>query len=463
MITIPIDTNTLQGYQTFMKCKSLPFYKVEGSSVITDQESYNLVFKVEQENELSVSDSRLFDYQGHVINIALDRKRYAAFLDCGLGKTAIILFWAQAVATKGKVLLLCPLSVINEFFNDAEKFGITVPITNLRETGGTWDSGIGIWNYENIKDLDLRGVSGIALDESSVLKNGDGKTKKWLCSLSSLIEYKIACSATPAPNEQSEYASHAVFLGVSNTNKEFYSRYFRKDGNKWILKDHANKPFYQNLSTWACYIHNPKLLGFECGGYLDEQPDYIEKRLPGQVDLDQGLLFSASAGLGDARKVFKFRCDPNTRRFQYCVEKAKKYRSIVWCNRNDEERAFAKAIPNSCLITGATPIEKRVEYIDAFRRGEINTLISKPSILGWGVNLQQAEAHIYSGYDFSFESLYQAIRRSHRYGRIGRLKVFIPMIEAERPIYETIRRKMSTFEDDVIKLQNQFGLNTDFH
>ena len=130
--------------------------------------------------------------------------------------------------------------------------------------------------------------------------------------------------------------------------------------------------------------------------------------------------------------------------------------TIVWCNRNDEESAFKKNIANSALITGSTPIEQRIEYIDAFRSGEINTLISKPKILGWGVNLQQANAHVYSGYDFSFEAMYQAVRRSHRYGRKGRLKVFFPMIEAERPIYEVIRQKMGTFEQDVINLQNQF-------
>ena len=201
------------------------------------------------------------------------------------------------------------------------------------------------------------------------------------------------------------------------------------------------------------------MLGFECGGYLDEQPEYIVKPLPGHVDLDQGLLFSATAGLKEASKVYRFRYDTNTERFRYCVKKATEGRSIVWCNRNAEETAFAKAIPNSQLITGSTPIEKRVEYIEAFRRGDINTLISKPKILGWGVNLQQADRHIYSGYDFSFESLYQAVRRSHRYGREGRLKVFIPMIEAERPIYETIQVKMSTFEQDVIRLQEQFGLS----
>ena len=144
MITIPINIGTMEGYQTFLKCKTLPFYKVDGSNVLTDQESYNLVFKVDQKNDLSVNDSKLFDYQQHIINTALDRKRYAAFLDCGLGKTAITLFWSQEVCRKGKVLMLCPLSVINEFFNDHQKFGISTPIANLRETNGQWSKGIGI-------------------------------------------------------------------------------------------------------------------------------------------------------------------------------------------------------------------------------------------------------------------------------------------------------------------------------
>jgi len=309
-----------------------------------------------------------------------------------------------------------------------------------------------------MKNIDVSGCFGVSLDESSILKNGDGATKKWVVSLSKTIPYKLACSATPAPNEQSEYASHSVFLDVCSTEKEFYARFFRKEGNKWILKGHAETKFYEFLSTWACYIYNPKILGFECGGFLSSPPDYRLIDCTGGSDFIKGKLFSDSIGLSGAQKIYKYRANKDTKRFKKCVEYAKKYKSIVWCIRNAEEKAYKEEIPNSALITGATKADKRIEIIEAFRRGDINTIISKPKILGWGVNLQQAEAHIYSGYDFSFESFYQAIRRSHRYGREGNLKVFIPMIEAEKPIYSVLRKKIKTFEDDVIKLQSMFLL-----
>lgn len=458
-IEIGLNPQSIEDYLRFLDCKRLPRYEVVGRKIITDDISYHAIFGGGINGPvLKVVNNRLFDYQPRVANIALDRRRFAAFLDCGLGKTAITLHWAQEVCKIGKVLLLCPLSVINEFFADAKKFGISVPITNLRKTNGIWNEGIGILNYESMRDIDMRGVAGVALDESSILKNGEGATKKWLCDLVKNVEYRLAASATPAPNEQAEYASHAVFLGISNTNLEFYSSFFRKDGNDWVLKAHAVDPFYQYLSSFACYIANPMDMGFECGGYLDEEPEYIEQHIPGYETSKNGILLASSAGLADSAPVFRYRSQTGTPRFGFVVEKSSEYKSILWCKRNEEEREFLKAIPNSTLITGSTPPEKRADLIDAWKAGDINCLISKPEILGWGVNLQQAEAVVYSGYDHSFEKFYQAIRRAHRYGRNGRLKVFIPITGAEAPIFDVLKEKIKTFKSDVSELQKKFAI-----
>jgi len=456
MVKIRLDATNPNDYARFLECKKLPSYSVVGNEVRTTQEAYDWLFNKSKKSPIQVSSKSLFDYQALIDNVALKRKAYAPFLDCGLGKTAIILHWAQALADMGKVIILCPLQVMGEFYNDAKKFGIQSPITNLRDTGGKWESGIGILNYEYERHIDLSGVIGIALDESSILKNGEGSTKKWLCDLASNIEYRLACSATPAPNDHSEYASHAVFLGICKTNKEFYSRFFRKDGNDWILKAHAIAPFYEYLSSFACYIQNPTLLGFECGGYLDEDPEIIETTLPGGEHLNGTALFSTSAGLSESMPIFRYRQEIGTPRFDFVVEKAKEYHSIVWCKRNEEETNFAKHIPNSALITGKTPIEKRVEILEKWRNKEIGCIVSKPEILGWGVNMQQAEAHIYSGYCHSFEKFYQAVRRSHRYGRVGRLKVFVPKIMAEEPIFDVLKAKIKTFRSDVEHLQDAF-------
>ena len=367
--------------------------------------------------------------------------------------------WCKAITeNKGKVLLLAPLIVVKEFLNDIEKFNIDVRITDLRKTGKKWNEGIGIWNYENRQEIDMTNVKGIALDESSILKNGDGKTNKWLRGLSQNIEYRLACSATPSPNSQAEYASHAVWLGYSKSLNEFYSRFFRKDGNKWILKNWAINPFYDFLSSWSTYIQNPSLLGFENGGYLTEKYELIKM----YSDVDRkyigNKLFSDTLNFKDRSNIYsKLRSDKSLKRFEDCINAANNYKSIVWAYRNKEEEALYKNINNAVLITGKTPIEKRVEYIESFRDGHINTIVSKPRILGWGVNLQQAEAHVYSGYNDSFEEWHQAIRRSHRNGRNGRLKVFVPVTEPETPILNNIEKKERTFEMDCVELQKRFN------
>lgn len=453
---IPIDTTTAKGYSTFIDCKRLPSYQVIGKEIHTDQSSYNFVFGKKSNAILSTSSRMAFDYQKAEVNKALAKKRYAIFADCGLGKTLMFLLWAEQVATTGKVLILCPLSVVDEIQRDAKKFNINTPITLLRDGYEGWKEGIGILNFEYPRQIPLNGVNGIVLDESSILKNGEGTIKKWLVKTAANIEYRLACSATPAPNEQSEYASHAVFLGVNRTNKEFYSRFFRKNGNNWLLKPHGVVPFYRNVASWSCYIQNPELLGYETGGYLNEEPEYIVEPCGEIAENDKGVLFHVSLGLNDARAIFKARSIEGTDRFKAVVRAAQSGKSIVWCKYNDEEANFGKAIPDSAVITGKTKPERRIEIINEWRDGKINTIISKPSILGWGVNLQQADLHVYSGYDFSFESFYQAVRRSHRYGRKGRLKVVIPMTPSERGIYQTLEQKIKQFETDVAELQSLY-------
>ena len=460
-IQIKIDTSLPSDYEKLIMCKQLPKYDIIDNIVYTDQESYNYIFGEKEVYKFNIRNRLAFDYQKKIAQNALERKCFAAFLDCGLGKTFITLLWHQQILkNKGKTLLLCPLAVVQEFIGDAKKFGFNIPITELSKNGFQWTKGIGILNYESRKEIDMRGVTGISVDESSILKNADGATKKWLVTLSKSIEYRLCTSATPAPNEQAEYATHAVFLGIARTEKEFYSRFFRKDGNKWRLKAHAVNGFYKYMQSFSCYIHDPSKLGFERGGFLDHEPEYIPVICKGGAELITDTLFSNDAGFKQMKAIERYRCLKDTERFNKCVELAESSKSIVWCSRNDEEANFANTIKNSALITGKTSPEERVRIINEWRDSKINTLISKPKILGWGVNLQQAESMIYSGYDQSMEKFYQAVRRSHRYGRDGVLKVYIPMIPAERPVFDLILEKLNTFNEDVVKLQENFSNQT---
>ncbi len=443
---------TPEGYAEFIKCKELPRYEVKGRRVITDPESYAYVFGAEKfpSKELTVNPALLFDYQSEITQRALYRKRYAPFLDCGLGKTRIELAWADAL--KERVLFQCPLSVMGDILDEAATMGIGV--SNLRT--GKWTEKIGLINFESMREIDMRKVQGYVLDESSILKNGDGAIRQYLTEQAASCEYRLAASATPSPNDQGEYATHSVFLGYAASLKEFYSRFFRKEGTDWLLKPHATDAFYHHLASWACYIKSPSKLGFQRGGELEHEPNYITLEANDLGFLPDGSLLANTLSLQDAGKVFgAFRSDTDTDRFRKAIEAIENKRGIIWCKRNSEEDAFQAELKGQ-VINGSTPEEKRIEIIQAFRRGEVKHLISKAKVLAYGVNLPQAEAHLVSGYDFSFEQFYQMIRRSHRFGRKGILDVFIPMAECEKPIWDSLSGKLKTFEQDCEELQNRF-------
>lgn len=449
-VEIPIDMGP-KGYETFIKCKQLPRYEVRGRVVVTDDQSYAHVFGAAQTKaKRNLHAAQQFDYQGEITDRALYAKRYAPYLDCGLGKTRIELAFGDSISER--VLFMCPLAVMEDIEDEAKRMNIGV--SNIRR--GSWSEKIGLMNFEAMREIDMRNVSGIIVDEASILKNGDGAIRTYLTELAANCEYRLTPSATPSPNDQSEYATQSVFLGYSASLKEFYARFFRKEGTDWILKPHATEPFYQHLSSWACYIKSPSKLGFQRGGELDHEPNYITLDAEDSGYLPEGQLFGNEMSLSDAQKVFgDFRSDTDTDRFRKAVKAVEGKRAVIWCLRNNEEDAFREAT-GATVINGSTPIEKRIEIIGAFRRGEIQKLISKPKVMGYGVNLPQAECHLYSGYDFSFEKFYQAIRRSHRYGREGVLDVYLPMAECEKPVWYALAAKLKTFERDCQELQGRF-------
>lgn len=456
-VIIPINTKTIEGYNLFIQCKKLPRYKVKGNEIHTDEKSYEHVFGSGNTRLATyIKHGIEFDYQSYIIDKALERERFAPFLDCGLGKTIIELVWAHSVVNTfgGKGLIQCPLAVLEDIQRECFRlYGYRM--SNLRSE--PWKSDIAIVNYEGTYDINMKDVSCFVLDESSILKSGDGKTCDYLNNLVSNVKFRLACSATPSPNDQTEYASHAVFLGVNSTLKEFYSKFFVKDGTDWRMKGHAKDSFYDFLKSWACYIASPSSLGFQQGGELKEDPEYIiMKSFTDQKYLPEGSLFANSVSFSNNGKIFTdLRCDKSQDRFAQCIDAVKDKKSIVWCGRNLEEQMFTREL-GAQLITGKTPIEKRIEIVDDFRSGKIKTIVSKGSVLGFGVNIPEAECHLDSGYNFSFEEHYQKIRRSHRFGRKGRLKVYVPVSEPETPVWNSVQQKLNTFKQDVVELQNRF-------
>lgn len=456
-IEIPIDTTSLDGYNLFIKCKKLPRYQVEGNKIITDKKSHGYIFGDSDQQIVTQKKHGIeFDYQDYVIQKALERERFAPFLDCGLGKTIIELGWIHSVIDHigGRGLIQCPLAVVEDIQRECVRlYGYRM--SNLRSQ--KWTTDIAIVNYEGRYDVPTKDLSAFCLDESSILKSGDGEVCKYLNKLASYCNFRLACSATPSPNDQTEYASHAVFLGISSTLKEFFSKFFVKDGTEWRMKGHAKDPFYDFLKSWACYIHSPSSLGFEQGAELKEGPEYIvQESYPTGDYYPEGRFLADTINLFDSKKIFTdLRIDDKEDRFKLAFDFIKDKKSIVWCNRNAEEDFWSKKL-KAPIIRGSTPVEKRIELVDEFKAGNIDHLVSKGSVLGFGVNIPEAEAHLDSGYNFSFEEHYQKIRRSHRYGRKDRLKVCVPVSEPERPIWDRLNKKLKTFESDVVELQSRF-------
>lgn len=461
---ITLDPTSTEDYKKFLQLKDLSVFKVKGNTFFTNDESYNILFGGKDKKALSVHHDKAYDYQLYFANLALKQKRYATLMQCGFGKSFIQLLYQQSISNnKGKTLFLCPLNVMQEIINDYEKFDIQCKLTNLREEK-TWTDGIGLLNYESRRDIDMKGVKAVVTDEVSILKNAHGKTKKWITGLTNYVDYVLGASATPSPNYRSEYASLARYLKYVKSEKEFLAMFFRqgikkKGEDDWMLKSHAVDAFYQYLSSFACYIHNPEKLGFEKGGYLKDEPIYNIVECEGFNEVYANQLFATKLTPQQERMIYSARGNKDTDRFQKCMELATNGEpTILWALRNEEEKSFSEELKDYGYLTinGSTPIEKRVEYINAFRSGEANGIISKLQVLGWGVNLQRASQQILSGYDSSFEKIYQGIRRSHRNGREGRLTVHIPMTEPERIIWARNERKLKTYNTDVAKLQDRF-------
>ena len=458
MSEIMIDIgHTKADYKKFLQCKKLPRYDVKGRTIYTDSVSYSQVFGGKTE-EIKIDHSpHLLDFQSIIAERTLALKRYAAFLDCGLGKTAISLAFANSLAPRGRVLILCPLSVYEQFHRENKRW-YGSRLIDLRK-GESWTDGIAILNYENRKKLNMDGVIGVVLDESSILKNDTGETRNHIIETTKNVEYKLMGSATPAPNDHDEYSSHAVFAGLVKTSKEFYAKFFVKNNNRWELKGHAQNAFYHYLSTWATYIIKPSELGYESMTEMPVEPEYIYQKCGYEAKKKSLALFQTADNQKDRSFIFgELRSNPKSERTKKIVDFINQGKGLIWCARNKEEAMFKKLLDtDAVVVNGSMPVERRVEIVDEWRSGNIKHLISKPSVLGFGINLPECSHMAYSGFTYSFEQFYQAVRRSHRYGREGRLKVLVPYTFPERPILSSLRRKLDTFDRDSMKIQALFN------
>ena len=382
----------------------------------------------------------LFGFQRVITEWALKRGRAAIFADTGLGKSFMEMEWARAVAaeTSGNVLIVAPLCVAKQFVHEGEKFH--EPIRYARKQDDVTGA-LTVTNYEMIDAFDMEEFTGVVLDESSILKHQDSKTRQKMIDICQPIPYRLSATATPSPNDYMEIGGQAEFLGVMKT-VEMLATFFIHDGSdtsKWRLKGHGAHKFWEWLAGWAIVIRKPSDLGFDNSGY-DLPPLNVHDRvIPGVAG--DGLLFpGAIGGLEDRRRVRKLSL---TGRVKACADRVNTTpgKWIVWCDLNAESDALARAIPDAIEVVGSDSIAQKEKATEDFLYGDLRVLVSKSSIFGFGMNFQHCHQMAFVGLSDSWEAYYQAIRRCYRFGQTQPVEVDIFYSENESEIIDNVRRK----------------------
>ncbi|MCM1330020.1 MAG: DEAD/DEAH box helicase [Ruminococcus sp.] len=394
--------------------------------------------------EADIHNKYAFDWQKVVAKWALRQGKAALFEDCGLGKTLQELMWAEQVHrhTNAPVMIVAPLAVSVQTKREAEKFGIECSIA---ETSADVTNGINITNYEKIGKFDCGVFSGVVLDESSILKSYMGKIKRSLVEKFSETPYRLAATATPAPNDLMELLNHAEFLGIMRS-CEALAIWFLADqseSGKYRLKRHAAADFWRWVTSWAVCIETPEDIGFDGSGYVLPPLNEVDEIVQSDIlsdNLEDGFFreinMSATGYHTEKRKSLESRCKRTAELAENIDGQV-----VVWCGMNDEADLLKKLIPNSVEIRGSDTAAKKERAALDFICGDIRVLISKPSIFGYGLNFQNCRNTIFCGMDYSFENYYQAVRRFHRFGQTGAVNVYRVIGSTELDILNTVNRK----------------------
>lgn len=400
----------------------------------------------------------LFDFQKTITAWAVRKGRCALFLDTGLGKTFCQLEWARLIGEK--TLIVAPLSVARQTVREAKKIGLDVKYIRHRSDIDL-DCQIHITNYEMVDEVFDPSWRAVVLDESSILKSFDGKTKQKLIKLFDKVPYRLACTATPAPNDQIELGNHTEFLGVCNQN-EMLAEYFihankvtekvlgdgstvrikqsNKNGTEWRLRNYAKDEFFQWLSSWAMSMKQPSDLGFEDDGFLLPPLNIHPIFVPVDYKPDGMLFFDSLKGIQERGKVRKETVESKVNAALRIIE-SDAGQWIIWCGLNSESARITLLIPGAVEIRGDHSPEYKAEQIESFQDGNVRVMVTKPKIAGFGMNFQNAHNMLFLGLSDSFEAYYQCIRRQWRFGQTEPVNVWIVITDAEREIYENVLRK----------------------
>jgi len=381
----------------------------------------------------------LFHHQADVVRWAARKGRAAAFLDTGLGKTRIQLAWADAMRRDGRALVICPLSIAKQTQREAAALDLDARI--VRHGDDVTGPGIYIANYEMQHAFDPAAFGAVVLDESSILKNHEGKTRGALIDRWGTVPYRLACTATPAPNDHTELANHAEFLGAMRR-VEMLAAFFVHDDDGWRLKGHAGPAMYEWMASWAVAARRPSdITGNTADDIGYELPPL---RIHGHTvevnSAPEGQLFATTlGGVGGRAKARKATMAERVAKAADLLNHDRP--AIAWCGLNDEADEVTAAVHGAANLHGTLPPDAKVELIEAFLTGEVRVLVSKPSIAGFGLNFQHASDQVFVGLGDSYESYYQAIRRSWRFGQTRPVDVHVVVSDLESDVVANVRAK----------------------
>jgi len=385
----------------------------------------------------------LHAHQADMVRWALRRGRAAIFADCGLGKGPMQMEWATR--QPHECLIAAPLAVAHQFVREAEKFGIDLAYAKDQSQA---TKRITVTNYERLENFHLDQFGAVALDESSILKSHSGAYSTWMIEAFKNTPFRLCSSATPAPNDVMELGTQAEFLGVM-TRGEMLAMYFTHDGgdtSKWRVKGHAQDAFWSWMASWSVMIRKPSDLGYSDEGFI-LPPLHMHEQCVKVDSPTSGFLFAVEAQTLQERQ--QARRDSIGDRVKACADivNASDKPFLVWCNLNGESTALAAAIPGAVEVTGSDSDEHKEKAIAGFLNGSIRVLVSKPRIMGLGLNFQHCADMAYVGLSDSYEQLYQSIRRCWRFGQTRPVNVHIITAETEGAVVSNIKRKEREAEE----------------
>lgn len=386
-----------------------------------------------------LSDS-LHEWQARIVSWAITVGRAAIWADTGLGKTRMQVEWAYQIAyrTGRPAIIVAPLAVCAQTVREADRLGIEA--VYCRTPSDRHETTIAVTNYERLSDFNPEEFSAVVIDESSILKQSNGKMRTALIEWASDVPYRLACSATPAPNDPEELTNQAEWLGRMQRN-HMLAAYFVHDQDGWRLKGHARGPMIEWMSSWAVAIRRPSDIGGDDTGYNLPGLDIRSHLVDADIVPDDQLFATELGGVSGRAQVRKQTLSKRVARAAELVAAEPDEPWLLWCGLNDEADALAKAIPGSVNVHGSLDPDEKARLLLGFADGDYRVIITKPSIASMGLNFQHCARMAFVGLSDSYESYYQCMRRCYRYGQTRVVEAHIILSDLESQIAANVARK----------------------